>query len=91
VDGAGQMTHFVKDDGYNTFRLPVAWQFFTNYVLGDPINADNMAKYDALVQVRIPLRCEDTEVDLWVLDRRVWLPAHSASSTCTTMLVGNAA
>jgi endoglucanase len=54
------MTHFVKDDGYNTFRLPVAWQFFTNYVLGDPINADNMAKYDALVQVRIPLRCEDT-------------------------------
>ncbi|KAJ6572072.1 endoglucanase [Mycena capillaripes] len=50
ADGAGQMTHFVNDDGYNTFRLPVAWQFFTNYVLGDPINADNMVKYDALVQ-----------------------------------------
>ncbi|KAJ7885201.1 endoglucanase [Mycena olivaceomarginata] len=50
ADGAGQMTHFVNDDGYNTFRLPVAWQFFTNYVLGDPINAENMAKYDALVQ-----------------------------------------
>jgi endoglucanase len=48
------MTHFVKDDGYNTFRLPVAWQFLTNYVLGAPINADNMVKYDALIQVRIP-------------------------------------
>ncbi|KAJ7931237.1 endo-beta-1,4-glucanase [Mycena leptocephala] len=50
ADGAGQMTHFVKDDGYNTFRLPVAWQFLTNYVLGAPINADNMVKYDALIQ-----------------------------------------
>ncbi|KAF7348554.1 Glycoside hydrolase family 5 protein [Mycena venus] len=50
ADGAGQMMHFVNDDGYNTFRLPVAWQFFTNYVLGAPIDADNMVKYDALVQ-----------------------------------------
>ncbi|KAJ7698613.1 glycoside hydrolase superfamily [Mycena rosella] len=50
ADGAGQMSHFVKDDGYNTFRLPVAWQFLTNYVLGAPIDADNMVKYDALVQ-----------------------------------------
>ncbi|KAJ7154778.1 endoglucanase [Mycena filopes] len=50
MDGAGQMTHFVKDDGYNTFRLPVPWQFFANYVLGAPLNMTNMAKYDALVQ-----------------------------------------
>ncbi|KAJ6491290.1 endoglucanase [Mycena vitilis] len=50
ADGAGQMKHFVNDDGYNTFRLPVAWQYLTNYVLGDPINAANMAEYDALVQ-----------------------------------------
>ncbi|KAJ7098283.1 carbohydrate-binding module family 1 protein/Glycoside hydrolase family 5 protein [Mycena epipterygia] len=50
ADGAGQMTHFVNDDGYNTFRLPVGWQFLTNDVLGAPIDPDNMVKYDALVQ-----------------------------------------
>ncbi|KAJ6469472.1 endoglucanase [Mycena sanguinolenta] len=49
-DGAGQMMHFVKDDGYNTFRLPVAWQYLTNYVLGAPLDANNMVIYDALVQ-----------------------------------------
>ncbi|KAF8217747.1 carbohydrate-binding module family 1 protein/Glycoside hydrolase family 5 protein [Mycena galopus ATCC 62051] len=50
ADGVGQMTHFVNDDGYNTFRLPVAWQYLVNYVLGDPLDATNMAIYDALVQ-----------------------------------------
>jgi len=44
------MTHFVNDDGYNVFRLPVGWQFLTNNVLGGPINQANMAEYDALVQ-----------------------------------------
>lgn len=51
ADGAGQMQHFVNDDGYNTFRLPVGWQFLTNDILGGTINAANFAKYDALVQV----------------------------------------
>ncbi|KAJ7097054.1 carbohydrate-binding module family 1 protein/Glycoside hydrolase family 5 protein [Mycena belliarum] len=49
-DGLGQMNHFVKDDGYNVFRLPVGWQFLTNGVLGGTINQTNMAEYDALVQ-----------------------------------------
>ncbi|KAJ7201603.1 endoglucanase [Mycena pura] len=50
-DGAGQMKHFVNDDGYNTFRLPVAWQYLTGYVLGAPVNSTNLAIYDALVQI----------------------------------------
>ncbi|KAJ7727550.1 carbohydrate-binding module family 1 protein/Glycoside hydrolase family 5 protein [Mycena maculata] len=48
-DGQGQMTHFVNDDGYNVFRLPVGWQFLTDNVIG-PINQTNMVEYDALVQ-----------------------------------------
>lgn len=49
------MKHFVDDDGFNTFRLPVGWQFLTNDVLGGTLNETNFAKYDALVQVRFPL------------------------------------
>ncbi|KAJ7160445.1 carbohydrate-binding module family 1 protein/Glycoside hydrolase family 5 protein [Mycena filopes] len=49
-DGKGQMTHFVNDDGYNVFRLPVGWQFLTNNVVGGAINQTNLAEYDALVQ-----------------------------------------
>ncbi|KAJ7090641.1 carbohydrate-binding module family 1 protein/Glycoside hydrolase family 5 protein [Mycena epipterygia] len=48
-DGKGQMTHFVNDDGYNIFRLPVGWQFLTNNVIG-PVNQTNLEIYDALVQ-----------------------------------------
>ncbi len=50
ADGAGQMKHFVDDDGFNVFRLPVGWQFLTNSVAGGDIDEDNWAKYDALVQ-----------------------------------------
>ena len=50
MDGAGQMQHFVKDDGYNVFRLPVGWQFLTNGVVGGAIDEDNWTEYDALVQ-----------------------------------------
>ncbi len=49
-DGEGQMQHFVNDDGFNVFRLPVGWQFLTNEVIGGDINEDNFVKYDALVQ-----------------------------------------
>ncbi|KAF8157039.1 carbohydrate-binding module family 1 protein/Glycoside hydrolase family 5 protein [Crassisporium funariophilum] len=49
-DGLGQMQHFAKNDGFNTFRLPVGWQFLTNDVLGGTLNSTNFAKYDALVQ-----------------------------------------
>lgn len=50
-DGAGQIKHFVKNDGFNTFRLPVGWQFLTNDVKSSVLNSINFAKYDALVQV----------------------------------------
>jgi len=50
ADGIGQMQHFVNDDGYNTFRLPVGWQFLTNNVLTGTLNATNFAEYDQLVQ-----------------------------------------
>lgn len=50
MDGAGQMQHFVNDDGFNVFRLPVGWQFLTNDVLGGPVNDANLQKYDDLVQ-----------------------------------------
>ncbi|KAK7439865.1 Endoglucanase EG-II [Stygiomarasmius scandens] len=50
LDGAGQMQHFVDDDGYNTFRLPVSWQFLTNDVLTATLDETNFAKYDDLVQ-----------------------------------------
>jgi endoglucanase len=29
-NAGGQMSHFVKDDGFNTFRLPVGWQWLIN-------------------------------------------------------------
>ena len=44
------MKHFVDDDGFNVFRLPVGWQFITDGVAGGDINEDNWAEYDALVQ-----------------------------------------
>ncbi len=50
ADSAGQMKHFVDDDGFNVFRLPVGWQFLTNDIAGGDINEDNWAEYDALVQ-----------------------------------------
>uniref|UniRef100_A0A8H8CGC2 cellulase n=1 Tax=Psilocybe cubensis TaxID=181762 RepID=A0A8H8CGC2_PSICU len=49
-DGEGQMQHFVNDDGFNTFRLPVGWQFLTNDAMSGTINQTNLAKYDDLVQ-----------------------------------------
>ncbi|KAJ3492269.1 hypothetical protein NLI96_g114 [Meripilus lineatus] len=50
MDGAGQMKHFVQDDGFNVFRLPVGWQFLTNDVLTGTIYEQNFQKYDDLVQ-----------------------------------------
>ncbi|EKM56584.1 glycoside hydrolase family 5 protein [Phanerochaete carnosa HHB-10118-sp] len=49
-DGAGQMQHFVNDDGFNVFRLPVGWQFLTNDVLTGTLDEDNFQEYDTLVQ-----------------------------------------
>ena len=44
------MTHFTKTDGLNIFRLPVAWQYLVNDVLGGNLDETNFGKYDALVQ-----------------------------------------
>ncbi|KAF5326770.1 hypothetical protein D9619_004471 [Psilocybe cf. subviscida] len=49
-DGAGQMQHFVKDDGMNLFRLPVGWQWLTGSSASSTLNQNNFAKYNALVQ-----------------------------------------
>ncbi|KAI0058138.1 endo-beta-1,4-glucanase [Artomyces pyxidatus] len=51
-DGAGQMKHFVQNDGYNIFRLPVGWQYLTgnDTTAVSTLNATNFAEYDALVQ-----------------------------------------
>lgn len=50
MDGAGQMKHFVENDGYNVFRLPVGWQFLTNGAATGDIDEVNFAEYDDLVQ-----------------------------------------
>ncbi|KAF8587686.1 glycoside hydrolase family 5 protein [Ramaria rubella] len=49
-DGPGQMQHFVKDDGFNMFRLPVSWQYLVNGVLGGPLYNGTFSIYDTLVQ-----------------------------------------
>jgi endoglucanase len=48
-DGAGQMQHFVKDDGMTIFRLPVGWQWLTGNSASSTLNQANFAKYNALV------------------------------------------
>jgi endoglucanase len=48
-NAAGQMSHFVKDDGLNAFRLPVGWQYLVSSP-GGTLNSANFANYDALVQ-----------------------------------------
>ncbi|CCA76609.1 related to endoglucanase-Polyporus arcularius [Serendipita indica DSM 11827] len=53
-DGIGQMTHFFQDDKFNTFRVPVGWQYLTNGVLGD-LDATNFAKYDEFIQACLGL------------------------------------
>lgn len=44
------MKHFVDDDGFNVFRLPVSWQFLTNDVVTGTLNETNFVEYDDLVQ-----------------------------------------
>jgi endoglucanase len=50
VNGVTQMNHFVKDDTFNIFRLPVGWQYLVSNNLGGTLSSANFAKYDALVQ-----------------------------------------
>ncbi|KIM99752.1 glycoside hydrolase family 5 protein [Oidiodendron maius Zn] len=50
ADGAGQMSHFVNNDGLNVFRLPVCWQYLVGNTLGATLDATNFGIYDQLVQ-----------------------------------------
>ncbi|KAK7431986.1 hypothetical protein QQZ08_001606 [Neonectria magnoliae] len=54
-DGAGQMKHFVEDDGFNVFRLPTSWQYIVNHKLGADLDETNFGNYDKLMQA-----CLDT-------------------------------
>ncbi|KIJ14619.1 glycoside hydrolase family 5 protein [Paxillus involutus ATCC 200175] len=49
ADGLGQMQHFVKDDGYNVFRLPVGWQYLTYNQMTGVLNETQFANYNMLV------------------------------------------
>ncbi|KAK2052555.1 cellulase-domain-containing protein [Colletotrichum caudatum] len=49
-DGEGQMNHFVQNDKLNMFRLPVSWQFLVNDQLGGQLNANNLGRYDQVMQ-----------------------------------------
>ena len=49
-DGAGQMSHFSKDDNLNIFRLPVGWQWLVNNQLGGTLDSTNFGDYDQLMQ-----------------------------------------
>jgi endoglucanase len=44
----GQITHFVNDDGFNSFRIPVSWQYLTSNTgtTTGTLNAANFAAYD---------------------------------------------
>lgn len=49
ADGLGQMQHFVKDDGYNVFRLPVGWQYLTYNQTTGVLNETQIFNYNMLV------------------------------------------
>ena len=44
------MAHFSKQDGFNAYRLPVAWQYLVNNKVGANLYSANFAKYDELVR-----------------------------------------
>lgn len=43
------MNHFVKDDGFNAFRLPVGMQYILNNNIDGDLDATNFGAYDKLV------------------------------------------
>ncbi|KIK79449.1 glycoside hydrolase family 5 protein [Paxillus rubicundulus Ve08.2h10] len=49
ADGLGQMQHFVKNDGYNVFRLPVGWQYLTHSKMTGVLDKTQFANYNMLV------------------------------------------
>ncbi len=61
--GNAQMKHFVQDDGLNTFRLPVGWQYLLNNQLGGNLDSANLANYNELVQ-----GCLDAGAAMCIID-----------------------
>jgi endoglucanase len=57
------MKHFVSDDGLNTFRLPVGWQYLLNNQLGGNLDSTNFATYNGLVQ-----GCLDAGAEMCIID-----------------------
>ncbi|KAG8411378.1 hypothetical protein J3458_015438 [Metarhizium acridum] len=55
ADSAGQMKHFVDDDGMNTFRLSMTWQYITAGQPSGGLDKINFGNFDKLVQA-----CLDT-------------------------------
>ena len=43
------MQHFVKDDGYNLFRLPVGWQYLTYNQMTGVLDETQFSNYNTLV------------------------------------------
>ena len=72
------MTHFVNDDGFNTFRLPVGWQFLTGGSESGTLNAANFAEYDALVEA-----CLNTGASC-IVDIHNYARFNGAVRTCIT-------
>ena len=56
------MKHFVTDDGLNTFRLPVGWQYLVD-TLGGTLNANHWATYDKQIQ-----GCLDAGAEMCIVD-----------------------
>ncbi|KAK2601782.1 hypothetical protein QQS21_004666 [Conoideocrella luteorostrata] len=50
ADSAGQMKHFVEDDGMNTFRLSMTWQYITAGQPSGGLDKVNWGNFDKLVQ-----------------------------------------
>jgi len=61
--GIDQMQHFAKDDGMNTFRIPVGWQFLLNNNLGGTLDSNNWNTYDRQIQ-----GCLNTGAALCIVD-----------------------
>lgn len=56
------MKHFVNDDGLNTFRIPVGWQYLVDSV-GGTLNADHWSTFDAQIQ-----GCLDAGAEMCIVD-----------------------
>lgn len=57
------MTHFVKDDGLNTFRIPVGWQYLVDNKVGGTLSSANWAVFDKQIQ-----GCLDAGAALCIVD-----------------------